>query len=150
MKNQGRNPDLLMESVQPVLDAQGWYLRSSAVPGQFDSTVAFASENFTAPFLLSTSEEWLYVHYAFGLATTGGGPVLAPNTKFVVFQATPGISIFETDLSTAVVASATGFASSRVVDLWIPPGFGLVFIGDDLTPALTTIRVGALVSRVRV
>lgn len=148
IKNLGRNPDLLMESVQPVLDAQGWYLRSSAVPASENFVAAFASENFQATFLQAPDDTWLYVHYASGQAINGGG-VAGPLVKFFVFRATPGVIIYETAHVEPILASGAEGAVVTIRDFWIPPSYGLLFGCDDLVVG-TGVRVGGLVSRVQV
>jgi hypothetical protein len=151
MKNLGRNPDLLNESVQPVLDAQGWYLRSSAVASRLDFVSAFASENYSAPFLVAADNEWLYVHHAFGQTFTGGGVVTA-SVQFAIFRSVPGNSLitWKTAEVQAVLVNGGGEAVVEVRDIWIPPGFTLLLSGNDMTVGVTVPTVGALVSRIQV
>ena len=149
IKNLGRNPDLLMESVQPVVDVEPWYLRSAAVAHSETFTAAFASENFQTEFLQASEQEWLYVHYASGRVFTGGG-VAGPSGKFYVFRASPGVVAFETPYDPPVPVSGGEFSTTNIRDIWIPPSFGLMYSGEDMVVATSQARVGALVTRVLV
>ena len=151
IKNLGRNPDLLMESVQPVLDAQGWYLRSSAVAYRQDFVTAAVSENFSPAFLTAGENEWLYVHYAFGSIFTPGGSVTADG-NWLVYKSVPGSSllIYKTPPQPSILSGGAGFCTSTILDIWIPPGFSLLLEGADMVIASSVPTIGALVSRIQV
>jgi hypothetical protein len=151
IKNLGRNPDLLNESVQPQLDVEPWYLRSSAIAARSDFVPAFASENFVLPALSAADNEWLYVHMAFGQLFTGGGVVTASG-QFIVFKSVAGSSliIYKTPEVQSVLVGGAGESVSNIRDIWIPPGFALMFTGNDMTVGATVPTVGALTSRVLV
>jgi hypothetical protein len=149
MKNLGRNPDLLYEGVQPIIDTEPWYLRSSAIAHAEETAALFVSENFQAAFLQASDDEWLYVHYASFRTFTGGG-VGGALGKWIVFRATPGVVIYETPYIPPVTAGGAAFSADVMRDLWIPPSFGLLVSCEGLTVANSSVRIGALVSSVRV
>lgn len=149
IKNLGRNPDLLMESVQPVLDAQGWYLRSSAVGYSGTGPFGFIGENVFPAELLASDQEWLYIHYAqfqiFGLAAGN------PFARVFVFRNTPGNAqtLWSSGRTASQLIAGVDIAEVQVRDIWIPPGAQLGFAGDDNTVGDTWVW-GAQVSRVLV
>lgn len=149
IKNLGRNPEMLMETVQPVLDAQGWYLRSSSVGYNGTGVFAFVGENIFPTELIASDQEWLYIHYAdfqiFGLAAGN------PHARTFVFRNTPGnaATYWSTPRTPSLLIAGLDIAQVSVRDLWIPPGVQLGFAGDDNTVGDTYIY-GALVSRVLV
>lgn len=149
IKNLGRNPEMLMETVQPVLDAQGWYLRSSSVGYNGSGNFAFTSEVIFPAELAASDQEWLYVHYAyfeiFGVAAG------APRARMGIFRNTPGnaATFWSTPRSDPLPIGGAEQSMAVARDLWIPPGCQLILSGDDVTVPDAYIY-GALVSRVLV
>lgn len=130
LKNAGRNPDALLETVQPSLDLRDWYFnsvaetlisQSEAVAGGFNGNALLATPGGQVP-----SNEFWYVHF-FAMVT---GTMAATDSLSMApaMQWSPNIGGAVTleggTLGAAPLAgSAAGRTQSVVVrNFWVPPG----------------------------
>jgi len=144
MKNVGKNPDSLLETVTPTLDMVEWWMRSEARPESVDGVMAATSESFTPVGTIAHEREWVYVHYGFFVISSAVSTITVSAN---IQKPAPGPqTIWGSDFSDSKANAGVFFSVLGVRDLWIPPGFRLTFnafgvIGDSIGYGALTTRV---------
>lgn len=149
IKNVGKNPDALLEVVQPTSEMGAWWLRGASFP--FYQEKVLAANDEAVDFITAANNEWVHFHYGFGFMFAPS-PGTDNAINLLILKAT-GVTqlIWATKLQyidTASGGSPSATATLPDHGIWIPPGFTLRLncygtIGD-------TAGLAGLVTRVQV
>jgi hypothetical protein len=125
IKNVGKNPDTLLESVQPIVNMEPWWLRgavSAVLPG---ATIVATGGSQNLTFASPAEGSWLYVDQ-FQLELVMPVFVAGNNVRVVVTDLVSGITFWSTDFGVKAnvpdVFAANERAVVRISKLWVPPG----------------------------
>ena len=128
----GSNPDIITGFVQPTIDVTQWWLRATSIVHAEVGAPAFASEVFQPTWGLASQREWLHVHNCFFSATTTAAAASAPVLRILVAQPAPFRTAYSTPLVLGLAHSGVYQTIANAHELWIPPGFQLMFEGLNL------------------
>lgn len=128
LKNSGRNPDVLNESVQPTMDLREWYFETSA---QVDSTLRQLSLNVGAAATLGfynynniitvPQNQWWYVtRYSIQAVVQAATDAALFSPAFLVYPGTAStVHILAPDVGTGTGPTRR---PAYAEDFWLPPG----------------------------
>lgn len=147
LKNLGKLPEEALETVQPVIDMNGYYLRGSAQWYQtaLSRTDGPATYNSFGPFtgnpLVVPDGQWWWIEYmAVRFFAAGAGATLEQGA--VAMQGPGGINPFTLWDPVSVTAARTGVVSVAR-DFWAPAGSRLgVWLGVVGVANITSELVG--------
>lgn len=135
MKNSGHNPDLLIGTVQPVVNMEPWWLRGERQPiGAIAAPALVAGYN--AVTVLGVQDGWRYVSFVGGTIDLD----ISSAVNVVVFAQSPTSleigDIFNPGITLATdgVSPLTAVYGAR--EFWLQPGYALmlgVYVSGTLT-----------------
>jgi len=152
LKNLGRNPTLLADSVQPVLNVNDWYKseQPEVVGGRtgLGSTVVYAGYENTATLEVPSNEVWRVRDYTVALvidlATCTGVEIyaLAPAMRYrqEAFDVGAGVMVgrsrpfYDSTLTGPLPTNGNKFFAPSLRDFWAPPG---AFLGFEFNGFVT-------------
>lgn len=146
VKNSGKNPTVLLDSVSPTVDMGTWYMRSMQEYSQVVGNLPADGSGTLGVSISVPQGEWWFVH-ELGLEVRAGAADAAATCIFGLVMRPLSVSnaLPITQWSQPLVGSATlrpfGFAVAR--GFWAPPGAPLFAEGHytvgatNLTPIIT-------------
>lgn len=152
LKDRGKFPAEVLDTVTPTIEMRGFWLRQkSETLGAGDETIATAASEFIELFSVPNNE-WWYVHYALGgiLADTDGAVGRVSLQANSPGGAGPAIYVWPDFINDVTLGSNVPLWTP-VEDFWMPPGSNLILEGFGLAIGTTSLRRnGAMVTRLRV
>lgn len=121
LKNVGKNPESLIESVQPTVEMSGWWLRGQSVPFNYTEVAAGPIVSFVS--LGADEGRWLYIHHCSLAANIVAG---ATGTEYLIMQCvhpSNGTIVYYDTIANGAATPADNIALNLPRGFWVPPGY---------------------------
>jgi len=152
LKDRGKFPGEVTDTVSPVMDLAEYWLRTKQEPILAGAVVPVSGTSDFLQLFQVPDNEWWYVHYLLGGILTDTSGVIGWLQLQTNVSGGGGSAVYSWPVQeqlAALPASTPMWLSAR--DFWMPPGSDIVMQGENLTDPGTEFRFnGALVTKLRV